>query len=59
MAQDIKKIRKFVDDNYGITCAKLIDADVIKLAKQYLLGMSIETPRIAKIHADELNLSLD
>ena len=59
MAKDIKKIRKFVDDNYGITCKKLIDADVLKLAQKYLLGMSIETPRIAKMHADELGLTIN
>lgn len=57
MAKDIKKIRKFVDSRYGITCAKLIDADVIKLAQKYLLAMSIETPRIAKSEAEELGLT--
>lgn len=57
MAKDIKKIRKYVDDHYGITCAKLIDADCIKLAQKYLLAMSIETPRFAKSDAEELGLT--
>jgi hypothetical protein len=57
MAKDIKKIRKFVDKSYYITCAPLSDEDVIRLAQKYLLGMSIETPRIAKAEAEELGLT--
>jgi hypothetical protein len=54
---DIKAIRKFVDDSYGITCAKLSDGDCIKLAQKYLLASSIECPRFAKADAERLGLT--
>jgi len=62
MAKDIKAIRKFVDDSYGITSAKLIDddvdADCIKLAQKYLLAVSATgNPRFAKADAERLGIS--
>jgi len=55
---DIKAIRKFVDDSYSITCAKLIDADCIKLATKYLLATSCTgNPRIAKAEAEKLGIT--
>lgn len=56
---DIKKIRKYVDESYGITCAALSDTDVIKLAKKYLLASSLETPMIAKAMAKILGLTYE
>jgi len=58
MAKDIKAIRKFVDDSYGITSAKLIDDDVVKLAQKYLLAVSATgNPRFAKADAERLGIS--
>jgi hypothetical protein len=58
MAQNIKAIRVYVDNNYGITCAKLSDADCIKLAQKYLLALSVTgNPRIAKSTATELGIT--
>jgi hypothetical protein len=57
MAKNIKAIRIYVDINYDITCKKLSDADVVKLAQKYILAMSIETPRIAESTAKELGLT--
>ena len=55
---DIKAIRKFVDDSYGITCAKLIDTDCVKLAQKYLLAVSIGgNPRFAKADAERLGIT--
>jgi len=55
---DIKALRKFVDDSYGITCAKLIDADCVKLAQKYLLAVSIGgNPRFAKADAERLGIT--
>ena len=55
---DIKAIRKFVDDSYGITSAKLIDADCVKLAQKYLLAVSATgNPRFAKADAERLGIT--
>jgi hypothetical protein len=55
---DIKAVRKFVDDSYGITCAKLIDADCIKLAQKYLLACSVTGNRLfAKADAERLGIT--
>jgi len=54
---NIKAIRIYVDINYDITCKKLSDADVLKLAKKYILAMSIENPIFAESTAKELGLT--
>jgi hypothetical protein len=57
MKEKMKQIRAYVDKSYGITCARLTDVDVIKLAQKYLLATSIENPRFAKADAEELGLT--
>lgn len=57
---DIKKIRKYADDNYGIDSSKLSDADVVKIVNKYLIGLAIGgNPMFAKSDAKELGLKLD
>jgi len=57
MRKKMKQIRAYVDKSYGITCARLTDVDVIRLAQKYLLATSIENPRIAKAEAEELGIT--
>ena len=52
----MKEIRKYVDQNFGINSSALSDNDVTKLAIFHLKAISYETPKIAKINAQELNL---
>ena len=57
---DIKKIRKYADDSYGIDSSKLSDADVVKIVKKYLIGLSIGgNPRFAKADAKDMGLEID
>ena len=54
----MKAIRVYVDKSYGITCKKLSDGDVVKLARKYLLAVSIGgNPRFAKADAEELGIT--
>ena len=58
MRKKMKQIRAYVDKSYGITCARLTDVDVIKLAQKYLLAVSIGgNPRFAKADAEELGIT--
>jgi len=58
MKEKMKAIRVYVDKSYGITCKKLSDGDVVKLARKYLLAVSIGgNPRFAKADAEELGIT--
>ena len=56
--EKMKAIRTYVDINYDITCKKLSDKDVLKLARKYLIALEASgNPRIAKSTAEELGIT--
>lgn len=50
----MKKIREYVNKNYGIDCSKLSDEDTKKLAKFYLTVTKEELPLIANSEAEKI-----
>lgn len=58
MKENIKLIREYVNTKYKIDCSKLIDKDVVTLAKFYLKALRLESPNFAKYEAEDLGLDI-
>lgn len=59
MKENIKLIREYVNESFKIDSSKLIDKDVVTLAKISLNIIKKEFPEFAKRYAETLGLNIE